>query len=376
MKRFSWLIFLVALYSTSSCTENDDNTYLLSFNAHKTITCDNVFSNVEVIMLHDNEGPFKMPLENFIVTDNLCIGEDSQDYLYVFDTNGRLLSDSKKVKGKSKTEYTSCFGYNFDKTRNVIQIIDLYKVQEYDLAFNYVRTISLPNKEIAGTFFEDVYILNDSIYVLRPTSLSTPTDCMYVYNINSREVIKTIDYSDDKWYYISRRKACLTDIDRKTMFYPDGTSNYTYVFDKESMTLGRHHAIVFPDGFVKLEELPDRENELEYVKFSFTSDCVFLDNLFFLDDYYVGVFRIGGQRDDYYVITNSDNESIQAKVFVDEIMILPIATVSHGNCLYAIDSSSNLSYCSYDFNQVVNNVSADDECYYLLKYTINSDVIK
>lgn len=221
-----------------------------------------------------------------------------------------------------------------------------------------------------------MHIINDSVYVLRPTGVSSPSDYMFMYNVNSGEILNTIDYSDDKWFYISWRNACLTDRDDRLMFYPDGISNCLYDFDKESGIIRRSRGIIFPETFIKPEDLPSKDNEFEYVHFCFTHDGDFLDNFFILKNYYVGLFRNGKRLEDYYVIVDSKNESTKANIYIEEKMILPIASVSYGNCLYAIDSSSNLSYCSYDFNQVVNNVSADDECYYLLKYTINSDVIK
>ena len=376
MKPFRICILIIwCLISFASCTQ-EKTEILPEINFDKAVqsTSAEVFSELKVIPLIQEEGHFMSNIRRLEVYDDRFVLSDNRNVIHIYSRDGKFISNSEKKIGHGNGEYTIMIGFTYNPYSKYVEISTPAGIKFYDEKFNFICSASLPTNPATEDerccFFEYLYGLSPTLHLLLPSSISENPYTISVYDSEREEIIKTIDVSEDIVTSFNMTDKCFSEIDANTkFFYPPGAAKYTYRFKQDDLSLEKGYSLNFGSRGLTPEDGKMSDDLLE------KSDFVYPLHIY--TESHKLFFLIRNGNDDYkrYYLVYDEKTGGAKKVYLfeDGTSVFPAITSVHNGCVYSVQAVERVPLYTNGFNSEVSmpDLSAiDDGSMCVLEYKI------
>lgn len=266
------LLILIILLVVSSCNKKNNQTIIaLNFDDSERILPDSIIDSIEVIPLEMNEVNYPYGIKNLFTSDDYIVIFDRRDVIFVYSSDGKYISDSKRRIGKGEGEYTNVTAVSFNKHDNLIEVVTPTKMLFYDLNFNIIGNSSLPTNmpsdDEDGLFFSSIYDLSSHEHLLIPTLGVENSRQIYLYDSSTGQINGKIDFSDGILANTSMQTQCFSPLSDETLlFFPPGISNYIYSFNPKTKEFNEYLHLNFGTNGLSDTELSRLSSDEEKLR--------------------------------------------------------------------------------------------------------------
>lgn len=186
---FALINLLVFSYCTKEKSDADHLIVKIDLDKSEKLNLNDWFSSIELVSLETTSESILGKCSKMIEFDNKFFLQDQiQNAVFIFDTTGKFLLNTKHLMGKGPEEYQSLVDFNVNHFTGNIEILDpvALKIKIYDVDGNYKKEIPIPNELLPlGKFV----VLNEDIYLFYSRSRIRAESLLF-YSVSKKEIIK------------------------------------------------------------------------------------------------------------------------------------------------------------------------------------------
>jgi hypothetical protein len=151
------------------------------------VSMDQIFDSIRIVRLEGGRESNISRGKDFKVVNNRYYIRD-QGCIFVFDGNGRFISNSKNRRGRGPNEYFAANDFFVEDDQ--INILDWAgRVLKYDSLFNFTGDFYLP-REVEGAFVE-IEKIDDDRYLVVATGAEKDSFVWHIYSKSRNEIVNT-----------------------------------------------------------------------------------------------------------------------------------------------------------------------------------------
>lgn len=149
----------------------------------------------EIVELSRENEALMGRLDNTQVYDDFYLFRDNKDILYLFRKDGTFVSNSRRVQGRGKGEYTLCLACSYNEHSQNIEIVTPDGILFYDHHFDFIRKARFKDDESKSLMFNSVSDLTSCQHILfSPLENGEKKAFCYVYDSQKEKLVKAIEY--------------------------------------------------------------------------------------------------------------------------------------------------------------------------------------
>lgn len=355
MKILRFMCFCLLAVAFVACQQEQTGA-LPEINFDKAVeaTSADVFSELKVIPLIQEEGHYMSNVRRLEVYDDRFVLSDNQNVIHIYTRDGKFISNSRARIGHGNGEYTVMIGFTYNPYSRNVEISTPLGIKFYDEKFNFIRFAALPTYPATADtkccFYEFLYDLSPTLHLLLPSCISENPYTISVYDSEREEIIKTIDFSDDIVTHVGSTDKCFSEIDANTKsFYPSATAKYIYRFNREDLSLEKDYDLNFGSQGLTPEDGKMSNELLE------NSDFVYPLQMFSEADKFFLLIRNGSDPyDNYYLVYDKKTkEAKKVNLFEDGKLVFRFIKSAHNGCVYLLEPIEKVSIYTDGFSSKV-----------------------
>lgn len=353
------LVKLIIILVAISCNKNNGKDIIIvSLENATPVLTDSITENLEIIPLEIKNGHFPYGVNNiFIPKDNIIVS-DNKNIIFVYNSDGKYISDSANKIGKGEGEYSIVTAISYNRHSGYIEVATPINLLFYDLHFNLVKKTKLPTKfpksGTDGLFFGFLFDISDHEHILIPESVVDNNRKAVLFDSDTEKIIDDFAYGDDIFADMTMQNHCFYDgNDGNILFFPPGITNYVYNFDSQQKKFTEKYFIDFGKNGVSKSDLDfgsDKEKQKSFVMS--TNKAVPLRTMK-CKDYILVVTKDGNSLKNFHTfVWNLESESIfRIDSYENETPAFPLIDYADNSGLYCIMDSESLSKIESAVNQ-------------------------
>lgn len=347
-------ISLFAAFAASSCSDKsgkqDDVVSVVATNAIK-VPVDSVLETLEVIPLEFNSDHYPQGAKSIIVTDSITLIFDNKNIVYLYDSDGKYVSDSSNKVGRGAGEYSIVTAMTYNKHNNCIEIATPANLLSYDQDFNLVKMRNLPTKKykegLDGMFFGYIYDISDHEHLLIPEGILDDNRKIIRYDSDSDKVINTVEYDEAVIADVTMQTDCFHRIsDDELAFFPPGVSEHIYSYNLKTRSIDKLYYIDFAPQGIDKSDLAKYSSDKEVLKQEIlnTDKTVALRTMISGNRITI-IYKDGKTLRDFHTLIwdLESNKGYTIDSYQDGNLSFPMVDYSGNGYLYCIVDKENLS---------------------------------
>lgn len=263
------------ILSTVSCSHNtvsDESIKTYRLEDAKKGDIQDVFSDVELTELQFEGEVYPRSIRTLLIESDKIFIFDGK-VVYVYSSDGKLISSSLSKKGNGPGEFTNPMGFSWNPYSEQVEILTPNKVMFYDVNFNFVRSSNLETKRKSPEnpkpfMFNGIFDLSDRLHVLNLTSHSESPYRFIIYDSILDKIMGEVSYSDDVITAFNQQPVNFFRLPNgKIMCHPNCVTPYTYEFDPATYSLSKEMMVDAGSRELTKEDVDNHsENVLRYVQ--------------------------------------------------------------------------------------------------------------
>lgn len=239
----------------------------IRFDKFETLSMSDIISKIEVIELEGGTEaylsyPGKLDIEN----NRYYIIDDAVHSIFVFDSTGHFLYNTKSRRGRGHNEHINPTDYYIEDSKICIMDYD-GTVKEYDQSLNMVKSFSPP----ITNYYACIEKLSDDIVVW-----STTKDWVF-YSISNDSVIGTYKAPDHKLGGLKFGRDYYYRNDSQVLFRFNDNGYSLYQVDKEECTLKEAYRYKVDRDEFDASLVDENERLYSYLSKHRSECCILMD---------------------------------------------------------------------------------------------------
>lgn len=229
-------------------------TYELNENPNSEIK--DVVNKIELIPLETNK---EILVDKFFnrqyalyIPDKYFAIIDMGVNLFLFDTKGKHISNSKGCHGDGPGQFFAPHYFAYNQFNNTFQLIDVYsQMFEYDMNFNFKRKTKLNLTHLRPIVS---FSIIDSSTIACTIPNNEAEQSMYIYSLIENKVIKEIQYPG-KIETTSMNTGVVTKVKEEFIFIPMDMNNNVFQFHPDEKNISLKYTIDNGKNGISVDDL-------------------------------------------------------------------------------------------------------------------------
>lgn len=355
------IISFFAAFVASSCSDKsgkqDDVVSVIANNAIK-VPVDSILETLKVIPLEFNSDHYPQGVKSTILKDSITLIFDNKNIVYLYDSNGKYISDSSNKVGRGAGEYSIVTAMTYNKHNNCIEIATPANLLSYDHDFNLVKMRNLPTKKseegLDGTFFGYIYDISDHEHLLIPEGILDDNRKIIQYDSDSDKVINTVEYDKAVIADVTMQTDCFHMIsDNELTFFPPGITDHIYSYNLQTGSFDKLYYIDFAPQDIDKSDLAKYSSDKEGLKQEIlNSDKAVALRTMLCGNRLIIVYKDGKTLRDFHTLVwdLESNKGYTIDSYIDGNLSFPMVDYSDNGYLYSIVDKENLSQLTSGIN--------------------------
>ena len=367
------------VYVFTSCNNNQSNistkslpTMTFDVNSGTEEPVNNIFKSLEVIRMDTIADALVSNAWRIVECQDYFIFQaDYRGDIYVFEKNGKYISNSKKVVGQSKSEIFAILGCTYNPHNKYIEVLTPNAMKFYDVNFNFIKSVSLPtkdpkNEDNPADYFDFVYDLSEHEHILLAGGYRGNSKCLYFFDSNSEKVTKKIPFDKEVIVPYSNQNNCFNKYQGKQIAFLPYLTDYIYMLDSNNNQLIPWLKLDFKEKSLTrdvLSSFPTDSKEDRAKRSKFIRESNYHIPMQFAmceSKLYVTVRNSSDRSAWYHLEINTDTKTVKKFKFVtDAVEKFQININSDKNNIYFVcNNEDELSACIKEFGS--GNIITDE----------------
>lgn len=374
-------IYCVCLLVMSCSHRSDD------CNSVKTYTFDNlekgsiqdIFEDVELTEIKFEGEDYPRSIKTLLMDSDRIILFDSK-VIYIYSSDGRLVSSSLSKRGNGPGEFGAPLGFSWNPYSKQIEVLTPMNMMFFDENFNFIRASKLntqfkSEEHPKPLFYNEIFDLSDHLHILNPTGSSESPYRLMIYDSLSGEVVDEVAYGDED-VITNFNQQPLTFFrlpDDKIMFHPRCVTPYTYEYDEATRSLNKRIKVEAGEREISKADIKAHEGDL--FRYVLTCDRYIPMSTLVSSDRLLARFKQSDNNVDEFVVafSNDKPEGLRFDMCnADRKSTFPVLYLIDENYTYGL----NISHYIKDQPEIVLGdpvkkrqlEAMDEESWILLKY--------
>lgn len=384
MKKGIIYIFVAILCLVSACNTSDTKqsaTYQIKTQTGADYR--KVISKIEIIPLDTNSLAYMSELHRCHIYDNHILFHDKNDILYLFDKNGKFISNSRNRFGEGPEDYSLCFSASYNEYSHLIEVLTPTGMITYDSLFNYMQTLpyTFPERDNGDKIINSDYLydVSDSHHLIFPKGFSSTSNKILLYDSQRQQFMNEIEYSIEE-EGITMQEEYISNSNFVAFPY---MNNSFYEIDYNKFKLSKLFTISFGDKGLTAQDIKNLPKNVDDRRRYLAHECTkYIPTRTILSGKYLfSLIKEGPLLSDFQIlIFNLENEKTVWLDMQYDNMQFPIIEKFEGNIMYGIITDGEVSkYVDAslldDKSKSIVKELTEDSNYSIIKYYINKEVL-